>query len=279
MRSLLVADIGLNANGDVEIAKELMRYCQFFGVDYVKFQKRTPDKCVPEDQKNVMRDTPWGRMTYLEYRKRVEFNLGDYVEIAVYAKSIGQKWFASVWDEDSLAMMSEFSPPFLKIPSACLTDISLLEKAKSTGIPIILSTGMSDFPMIESALDILDSSVEYLLHCTSTYPCKAEEQNINCVATMKERYPFVKIGYSNHHSGIPGMIAAMGLGAEMVEFHITLNRSFYGTDQASSIEPEGIWKICKYRDFLELAMGDGEKKIYDSEIPIMKKLRKCNTNV
>lgn len=274
-RCLLVADIGLNHNGDVDIANKLIKYCNFFGVDFVKFQKRNPDKCVPEEQKNVMRDTPWGRMTYLDYRKKIEFTLKDYLKVAVYAESIGQEWFASIWDEDSLNLMVEFSPPFIKIPSACLTDTSLLEQARATGVPVILSTGMSDFPMIDKAVDTLGDSLAYLLHCTSTYPCPVDEQNLSCITTYKQRYPHVKIGYSNHHAGIPGSIAAMALGAEMVEFHITLSRSMWGTDHAASSEPEGIWKLCKYRDFMGNAIGDGNKQIYPDEIPIMAKLRKC----
>lgn len=274
MRTYLTADIGLNANGEVGIAKKLMDYCKFFGIDFVKFQKRNPDKCVPEHQKKEMRDTPWGRMTYLDYRKKIEFGVAQYVDIAVYAKQIGIQWFASVWDEDSLSLMVDFSPPFIKIPSACLTDNSLLEKAKDCGVPLIISTGMSDFPIIDNALEILGESVEYLLHCTSTYPCPVEEQNLSCISTMKERYPSIKIGYSNHHVGIPGNVAAMALGAEMIEFHITLSHSMWGSDHASSAEPEGIWKLCKYRDYMEQAMGDGEKHIYESEVPIMAKLRK-----
>lgn len=270
----LVADIGINANGDVEIAKKLMDYCKFFGVDFIKLQKRNPDKCVPEDQKEVMRETPWGRMTYLDYRKQIEFGVAQYIAIAVYAEKIGMKWFASVWDEDSLKLMVEFSPPFIKIPSACLTNKPLLEQAAKTGIPIILSTGMSDFPMVDSALDVLGGSVAYLLHCTSTYPCMPEEQNLSCITTMRERYPKIRIGYSNHSSGLPSIVAAMALQAKMVEFHITLDRTMYGTDQSASIEPEGIWKICKYRDYMEKAMGDGDKLIYESELPIMAKLRR-----
>ena len=273
MRTLLIADIGINHNGDLNVVRKLMDYCKFFGVDFIKFQKRNPDKCVPEDQKDIIRDTPWGRMTYLDYRKKIEFSLADYVEIAVYAKQIGMDWFASVWDEDSLSLMVEFRPPFIKIPSACLTDLSLLEAASKTAIPLILSTGMSDFPIIDKALDVCGDTVEYILHCTSTYPCPVGEQNIACVSTFKERYPYLKVGYSNHHTGIPGNIAAMALGAEMIEFHITLDRAMWGTDQAASAEPEGIWKLCKYRDYMENAMGDGYKRIYESEKPIMAKLR------
>lgn len=274
MRTYIVCDVGLNHNADINIAKKLMDYCKFFGADFIKFQKRNPDVCVPEEQKSIMRETPWGRMTYLDYRKQIEFGLAQYVEIAVYAKQIGLEWFASVWDTDSLNLMVTFSPPFIKIPSACLTNYPLLEMAKNCGIPVILSTGMSDLPMVDNALDIVGESVEYLLHCTSTYPCPVDEQNITCISTFKERYPYLKVGYSNHHAGIAGMIAAMALSANMIEFHITLDRSSWGTDQASSIEPEGIWKICKYRDFIDKAMGDGEKCIFDSERPIMAKLRK-----
>jgi N-acetylneuraminate synthase len=274
MRSSLIADIGLNHNGDIAIAKKLMDYCKFFGIDFCKFQKRTPDVCVPDDQKDVMRETPWGRMTYLDYRKKIEFGIAQYVEIAVYAKQIGIEWFASVWDTDSLDLMVTFSPPFIKIPSACLTNYPLLEKAKNCGIPVILSTGMSDFPMIDKAVDILGDSLYYLLHCTSTYPCKTDEQNISVISNMKQLYPTVKIGFSNHHTGIPGIVAAMALDAEMIEVHVTLDRAMWGTDQAASIEPEGIWKICKYRDYMANAMGDGEKRIYDSERAVMAKLRK-----
>lgn len=273
MKTRLIAEIGINHNGDLDTAKRLIQVCSFAGIDVVKFQKRNPDKCVPEHQKNVMRDTPWGEMTYLEYKKRIEFDEVDYAEIADFCGYIGMKWTASVWDIDSLNFMSRFDVPFIKIPSALITDKDLLSACSFLKRPVMLSTGMSTMEMVDEAVNTPKLKVDGILHCVSTYPSVPEEQNLLCIQALKKRYPKIPIGFSNHHPGLIFIPVAVTLGATVVEFHVTLSRSSWGTDQAASIEPEGVFKITKYIKALEFAMGDGVKRIQESEIPIMRKLR------
>ena len=273
MRVQTIAEIGLNHNGDIDIARQLIHVCKLAGVDYVKFQKRNPDKCVPEHQKNVMRETPWGDMTYLDYKKKIEFQDSDYADIDDYCSSIGMKWFLSVWDTDSVGTARRFRNPMIKIPSACITDIDLLETVRDAKIPVILSTGMSTMDMVDRAVDVLGNRLVCIMHCVSTYPSKAEEQNLLCIKTLEDRFRGIPIGFSNHHSGLTFLTVAPMLGAEVLEFHVTLDRSMWGTDQAASIEPEGVFHIVKRIRNIEKAMGDGNKRIMDSEVPIMKKLR------
>lgn len=268
----IIAEIGINHNADMSIAKRLIDISAAAGVDYVKFQKRTPELCVPEDQKGVMRDTPWGRMTYLEYKYKMEFGKAEYDEIDLHCFSRGIKWAASAWDAPSIDFLKRYSPDFIKIPSALLTDLKFIS---DVDCPMILSTGMSDLLMINNAITVAgEKNIKAILHCTSTYPAKTEELNLSCIGTLKQQYPWASVGFSNHHPGIVYMPAAVALGAEWVEFHITLDRSMWGTDQAASIEPEGVVKLVKYIRGIEAAMGDGVKRIMESEVPIMKKLRK-----
>lgn len=273
VRTITVADIGINANADINIAKRLIDVAMSAGVDYVKFQKRTPELCIPEDQKNIMKDTPWGRMTYLDYKDKMEFSKKEYDSIAGYCEFKGMKFFFSVWDEESVVFASRYDSDFIKIPSACITDEGLMLKCRKMGTPLIMSTGACNFETIDLALCIFNSPA-YILHCVSTYPSKPEEQNLSAILTMKDRYPFSKIGFSNHYPGIIYIPIAITLGAEMVEWHITLDRSMWGTDQAASIEPEGTFKIMKYIRDIEAAMGSGEKTILEREMPIMAKLRR-----
>lgn len=273
MRIKLIAEIGINHNGDIEIAKKLIQVCRLAGVDVVKFQKRNPDKCVPEHQKNVMRETPWGEMTYLEYKHRIEFGQVEYEEIDDMCRSIGIDWTASAWDIDSLHFLNRFIVPFVKIPSALITDKTLLRECAELNMPVILSTGMCTMDMVDEAMKVDYLRVNGLLHCVSTYPSKPEEQNMLCIQTLKKRYPGVPVGFSNHHPGLTFLTVAPAFGAEILEFHITLDRASYGTDQAASIEPEGVFHLVKRIQGIELAMGDGNKRIMDSEVPIMKKLR------
>lgn len=272
MPTTIIAEIGINHNGELGIAKRLIDTCAAAGVDYVKFQKRTPELCVPDDQKNVMRETPWGAMTYLEYKKKIEFGKDEYDELAFHCFSRGIKWTASAWDIPSLDFLKGYKPDFIKIPSALITDHVFLSQVN---YPLVLSTGASTIGMIDSALRAAkDWNVDGILHCTSTYPCKTEEINLSCINTLRELYPWAKIGFSNHHPGMIYMPAAVALGAEMIEFHVTLDRSMWGTDQSASIEPEGVVKLVKWIRGVEAALGDGVKRIYDSEISVMKKLRK-----
>ncbi|HWR65416.1 MAG TPA: N-acetylneuraminate synthase family protein [Bellilinea sp.] len=269
----IVAEIGINHNGEVEIAKRLMDAARHAGVDAVKFQKRTPELATPPDQQNVMRETPWGYITYLDYRRKMEFGLDQYQEIDAYARKIGITWFVSVWDEPSVDFMEAFNPVTYKVPSAALTDHGLLKKLHSTGRPVILSTGMSTVDQIRSAVQHLDMDNLVICHTTSAYPCAPEELNLRMVETLQRDYP-CPIGYSGHEVGLIPSAVAVALGACMVERHITLDRAMWGSDQAASVEPGGFERLVKYVRVTEQSLGDGVKKVYESEIPSMKKLRR-----
>jgi len=271
----IVAEVGINHNGEVEIAKQLMDAARHAGVDAVKFQKRTPELATPPEQRNVMRETPWGYITYLEYRYKMEFGLEQYKEIDAYARKIGIDWFVSVWDEPSVDFMEAFDPITYKVPSAALTDHGLLNKLASTGRPIIMSTGMSTIDQIKESVKLLDMDKLVICHTTSAYPCAPEELNLRMVETLRKQYA-CPIGYSGHEVGLVPSAVAVALGACMVERHITLDRSMWGSDQAASVEPGGFERLVKYVRVTEVSLGDGVKKVYDSEIPSMKKLRRVN---
>jgi N-acetylneuraminate synthase len=271
-----VAEIGINHNGNIEIAKKLVDAAVHAGCDAVKFQKRTPERCVPPEQRNIMRETPWGSMTYLEYRHRVEFGLQEYQELDLYCKEKGISWFASCWDEPSVDFIEQFAPPCYKVASATLTDASLLSYIRATDRPIILSTGMSTMAQIEVAVDILGTDNLIITHCTSTYPCNPVELNLRMIETLRRRFP-CPIGYSGHEVGLVPTVAAVALGACLIERHITLDRAMWGSDQASSIEPQGFERLVNYIRAIEQAMGDGQKKVYPSELPIMRRLRLLDT--
>jgi N-acetylneuraminate synthase len=270
----IVGEIGINHNGDLDVAKRLMRVARDAGCDAVKFQKRTPEKCVPVDQRNIMRDTPWGRMTYMEYRYKVEFDASAYAEIDRYAKELSLLWFSSCWDEDAVDFMEQFNPIAYKIPSAALTDDNLLRRHKKTGRPIVLSTGMSTMEQIKHAVSLLDLEKLIILHCTSTYPSSAHELNLRMIPSLKKEFPDCPIGYSGHEVGLQASVAAVSLGASFLERHITLDRTMWGTDQAASVEPQGLQRLVRDVRVVETALGDGVKCVYDSERPIMAKLRR-----
>ena len=272
--TFIIAEIGINHNGSVEIAKKLIAGAAAAGVDCVKFQKRTPELCVPRDQWDIERDTPWGRMKYIDYRYKVEFGYNEYAEIDEFCHKNGIMWTVSCWDEEAVNFMSEFDVPFFKAPSACLTDIELLKKMKSTGRPLMISTGMSTEEEINRAVEELGSNNLLIAHATSTYPCKIEELNLKYITILKKLYPNVPIGYSGHEVGLAPTIAAVVLGATFVERHITLDRAMWGTDQAASVEIGGFIRLVNYIRDIELSFGDGIKRVYDSELPIRKKLRK-----
>ncbi len=269
----IVAEIGINHNGDIEIARRLMDAARHAGVDAVKFQKRTPELCTPPDQRNQMRDTPWGYITYLEYRHKIEFGEDEYREIDRYAREIEIDWFASVWDEPSVDFMEQFNPVAYKIPSAALTDHGLLRKLRGAGRPVILSTGMSTIDEIRAAVPLLDKDKLVICHTTSAYPCPPEELNLRMINTLKAEYD-CPIGYSGHEVGLIPSAVAVALGACLVERHITLDRAMWGSDQAASVEPGGFERLVKYVRVSEMALGDGVKKVYESEIPSMRKLRR-----
>ncbi len=269
----VVAEIGINHNGDIEVAKRLMLAAKHAGVDAVKFQKRTPELCTPPEQRDVMRETPWGYITYLEYRHRIEFSEEQYREVDRYAKEIGITWFVSVWDEPSVDFIEAFDPVAYKIPSAALTDHALLRKLNTTGRPIILSTGMSTIDQIRESVKLLDMDKLVICHTTSAYPCPPEDLNLRMIETLKSDYD-CPIGYSGHEVGLIPSVVAVALGACLVERHITLDRAMWGSDQAASVEPGGFERLVKYIRVTELSLGDGVKKVYDSELPSLKKLRR-----
>jgi N-acetylneuraminate synthase len=269
----VVAEIGINHNGDVGIAKQLIDAAKVVKCDAVKFQKRTPELAVPSDMRNVMRETPWGLMTYLEYRHRMEFSAEQYVEIDRYCRERDMPWFASVWDEASVDFMEQFAPPCHKIPSAALTDYALLRYVRKTGRPAILSTGMSTMEQIRAAVDVLGRENLILLHCTSTYPCKPEELNLRMIQTLGREFD-CPVGYSGHEVGLQTTYAAVVLGARFVERHITLDRAMWGSDHAASVEIGGFMRLVRDIRVIETAMGDGVKQVYPSEEPILKRLRR-----
>jgi len=269
----VVAEIGINHNGDLGIAKDLIQAAKHAGVDAVKFQKRTPELCVPPEQRNQMRETPWGYITYLDYRYKVEFTEKDYDEIDRYSKEIGMDWFASVWDEPSVDFLEKYNPIAYKVPSASLTDHALLLHLRKTGRPLILSTGMSTYEQIKSAVKLIGEDNLVITHATSSYPCDPNELNLNMIKTLRDTFN-CPIGYSGHEVGLVTSAVAVGLGACMVERHITLDRALWGSDQAASVEPGGFERLVKYIRVTEMAIGDGVKKVYDSEMSSLRKLRR-----
>ena len=272
----IVAEIGINHNGELGIAKQLIDSAVEAGCDAVKFQKRTPELCVPLEQRDKMRHTPWGYISYMEYRKQVEFGQDEFSEITEYCHLNKIDWIASAWDEPSVDFLEQFDPILHKAPSASLTDTALLKNMRQQNRPIILSTGMSETDQIQAAVDLIGTEDLILAHCTSTYPCPPEELNLNMIQTLREKYP-CPIGYSGHEVGLPTTIAAVTLGACVIERHITLDRAMWGSDQAASVEPGGIRKLVKYIRVVEEALGDGVKTVYESERPSLEKLRRADT--
>lgn len=268
----IVAEIGINHNGNLDIAKSLIDAAKSAGADAVKFQKRTPDLCVPPDQKNKFRETPWGYISYLDYRHKIEFGFKEYQEIDRYCQEVDIPWFASCWDIPSVDFMEQFNPPCYKVPSASLTDVELLNYLRQTQRPVILSTGMSTMEQIDSAVDSLSTNDLVLTHCTSTYPCPPQELNLRMIQTLSQKFD-CPVGYSGHETGLATTIAAVALGACLVERHITLDRAMWGTDQAASVEKTGFAHLVKDIRVVEKALGDGIKKVYDSELPMIQKFR------
>ncbi len=269
----IIGEIGINHNGSLDIAKKLIYRAKDAGMDAVKFQKRTPEICVPEHQRNLLRETPWGLITYLEYRHKVEFGHEEYQEIDRYCNELEIDWFASSWDVPSLKFMEKFNPVTHKLPSALLTDLELLRAYKATGKPLIISTGMSTLDEIQVAMDILGEDNLILCHATSSYPCPPEELNLRMIGTLKSIYR-CPIGYSGHEVGLVPSAVAVALGACLVERHITLDRAMWGSDQAASVEPQGMEQLVKYIRVTEAGLGDGVKKVYDSEQSSIKKMRR-----
>jgi len=269
----IIAEIGINHNGNLETAKEMILSARETGADAIKFQKRTPELCVPKDQWDIMRETPWGYISYLDYRKRIEFGQAEYQAINDFCQDLGIDWFASVWDENSVDFMERFNPVCYKVPSAALTDISLLKKIRSTGRPIILSSGMSTDEQIDASVSAIGTQDLVLMHSTSAYPCDPMELNLRMIETLRAKYD-CPIGYSGHEVGLITTVVAVALGAAAVERHFTLDRAMWGGDQAASVEPGGFRKLVKYIRVTEMSLGDGVKRVYDSEQSSLKKLRR-----
>ena len=273
----LVAEIGINANGSVEIAKKLIDIAVHNGVKYVKFQKRDIPSCYSEGVLNTERESPWGTTTR-EQKYGLEFSEEDYHEIDCYCKINNIQWFASAWDIKSVDFLCEYNIPYIKVPSALITDLQLLEHIKSKNIPVIISTGMSTLKEVHVALEVLDDACTTILHTTSIYPATVVELNLQKIQTLRDCYGYrYKIGYSNHSPSVMAIIFAAVLGAEMIEFHVTLDRSMYGTDQSAAIERRGVETITDWITDLPFALGDGQWKIFDKEKDVMNKLRRFTT--
>ena len=269
----IISEIGINHNGDVGLAKKLIRMSSDSGANAVKFQKRTIDLVYTEEELNKDRVSPWGD-TNRQQKEGLEFDMETYKELESYSNSLGLDFIISCWDTNSLKEVEEnLNVKYHKIASALTTDKKFLEALNETGRPVILSTGMCTEEEIGAAINVLDN-VEYVLACTSTYPTSREEVNLNHISTLKENYPNIKAGFSNHYNGHDACVGSVVLGAECIEFHITNDRASYGSDQAASIEKSAAL-ISAIRT-MEVMLGDGIKKVYDSEVPIANKLRKVN---
>ena len=271
----IIAEIGINHNGDLEIAKQLIDTAVTAGCDAVKFQKRNPDVCVPEDQKTVKRDTPWGKMTYLDYRYQVEFGKSEYDAIDTYCQQKQIDWFASSWDKDSVAFIEQFNPPCHKIPSAMITDYMLLKAFGGTERPLIMSTGMSTMGEVQHTVKQLGQGNLALLHCNSQYPCPTAALNLNVITTFRETFQ-CPIGYSGHEVEIYPTMLAVALGACIVERHITLDKALWGSDQSCSLEADELKELCRQIRRIEGVLGDGIKRLHPGERQALKKLRRIN---
>lgn len=273
----IVAEIGINHNGSVEIAKKLIDAAALAGCDAVKFQKRTLEVVYTPEELANPRENPFGP-TNGDLKRGLEFGENEYKDIDTYCRDKNILWLASCWDEGSVDFMERFNPPCYKIASASLTDDSLLRHHRRYGRPIIVSTGMSTLEEIDHAVEVLGTKDLILLHCTSTYPSQVEELNLSAIRVLRERYG-VPVGYSGHEVGLAPSVGAAALGACMIERHITLDRAMWGSDQAASVEWQGFWRLVKDIRALQNAMGDGVKRVYPSEVPIIKKLRRVGASV
>jgi len=277
MRNItIISEIGINHNGDIGTAKKIIDIAKKAGCDMVKFQKRTPELCVPDAQKNIIRETPWGNITYLEYKKRIEFGKQEYNIIDQYCKQNDMVWFASAWDIESQKFLQEYDLKVNKIASAMLTNDALLELVANEGKKTLISTGMSTIEQIDHAVDIFrkHNCPFTIMACTSTYPCDISECNVRLINTLQYRYPdSIGIGYSGHEKGLLPTILAVAMGATVIERHVTLDRTMWGTDHPASLGPDGINRLCRDVRNVDKILGDGIKIVYDDEMPMIKKLR------
>ena len=268
----VVGEIGINHNGDLNLARKLIDCAALAGADAVKFQKRTIDVVYSREELERPRESPFGT-TNGELKRALEFGQEEYQSIDSYAESHDIAWFASCWDEASVDFIESFSPVAYKIASASLTDDNLLRHHRKTGRPVILSTGMSTLEQMDHAVEVLGTQNLIILHATSAYPAPLRDLNLSMIPQLKERYQ-VPIGYSGHEVGLASTLAAVALGATMVERHISLDRAMWGTDQAASVEPQGLLRLVRDIRNVEQSLGDGVKVITEAEVPIMKKLRR-----
>jgi N-acetylneuraminate synthase len=280
-KTYIIAEIGINHNGSLENAQKLIDIAAAAGCDAVKFQKRTPELAVPEHQKNILRDTPWGTMKYIDYKHKVEFEKEEYDFIDSYCSSRGIDWSASVWDIEAVRFLKDYKIPFVKIPSAKITDHNLLIEAVNNFDSIIISTGMSTEEEIKSAVEVIEKTKQSIdrevslsiLHCNSSYPAPIDQLNLSAIISLKDRYPNYTIGYSGHELTLGTTVSSVLLGAEILERHITLDRNMWGSDHSCSVTPWGLFKLVNGVRELEQAYGDGKLKLEDSEIEAKKKLR------
>lgn len=270
---LIIAEIGINHNGSLDLAKKLIDLASANGCDAIKFQKRTVEVVYTPEELAKPRENPFGS-TNGDLKHGLEFGQKEYEEIDKYCKAKGILWFASSWDEGAVDFIDQFNPPAYKIASASLTDDNLLRHTRSKGKPIILSTGMSTLEEIKHAVEVLGVDDLIILHCTSTYPSNLAELNLSCIPMLKEIFPRNPIGYSCHSSGIIEPVVAATLGACVIEKHITLDRTMWGSDHAASLGPDGLYRMIRDLRNLPGVLGDGEKRVYESEIPIKEKLRR-----
>jgi N-acetylneuraminate synthase len=273
----IVAEIGINHNGDVELAKTLIEMADAAGCNAVKFQKRTIDVVYTTEELAKPRENPFGP-TNGDLKRGLEFGPEQYREIDRFCREIGIAWFASCWDEASVDFIDQFRPPCFKIASASLTDDNLLRHHRAKGRPIILSTGMSTLEEIDHAVDVLGKDDLIVLHATSTYPSNYDELNLKVIPELRKRYG-VPAGYSGHETGIASSSAAVAMGACVVERHVTMERSMWGSDQAASLGPSGITRLVRDIRLVEMAMGDGVKRVFESEKPILRKLRRVGARL
>jgi N-acetylneuraminate synthase len=268
----VVAEIGINHNGDIDLAKKLINVASGADCDAVKFQKRTIDVVYTPEELAKPRESPFGA-TNGDLKRGLEFEEEEYEEIDRYCREVKIDWFASCWDEASVDFIAQFKVPCFKIASASLTDDNLLRHTRAVGKPIVLSTGMSTLQEVDHAVEVLGKQDLALLHACSTYPAYYEELNLSVIDVLRERYG-VPVGYSGHETGLPSSVAAAVLGACIVERHITLDRSMWGSDHAASLEPNGITRLVRDIRLIEKSMGDGIKRVLEREQPIIKKLRR-----
>ena len=273
----IIAEIGINHNGDLDVAKRLISVAVAAGCDAVKFQKRTVEVVYSAEELQRPRESPFGE-TNGDLKFGLEFEHDQYAELDRYCRAVKIPWFASCWDEQAVDVIANFDVPCFKIASASLTDDNLLRHTRATGKPIILSTGMSTYAQIDHAVSVLGKHDLLIMHSCSTYPAHYEELNLKVIPTMQERYG-VPIGYSGHETGISSSVAAAVLGACSIERHITLDRAMWGSDQAASLEPNGIQRLVRDIRLVERSMGDGAKRVFEREIPVMQKLRRVDTRM